>query len=117
MTNIDTMPPGPELDAMVAERVMGWRKRPDSIYWWEHERGGEPVAVIGVWLPSTNVAAAIQALERIMEPPVSATHWRAGWRCGPHCEIDDVFYAASDHGLAHAISLAALKAVAGRETT
>ena len=71
-TDIDKLEAGPELDARVAERVMGWFK----VRWREKPRRSEWVwrwcrtkatyyAAHGSWSPSTDWAAAGEVLEKL----------------------------------------------------
>lgn len=70
---IDALPAGRELDALVAERVMGWQLVPavngiESPWWWD---ANGPVHSMdksdwrGGWYPSTNIAAAWEVVERM----------------------------------------------------
>lgn len=57
---IRTMPAGPELDRIAAEKVMGWRQAPDYLSAWDN--GTRTVHKNG-WDPSTNVAHAWDLIE------------------------------------------------------
>jgi hypothetical protein len=71
MTNsIDTMPAGPELDALVAETVMGWplfRGPSNVLPCVEHDGNGLRVYGPGadVFCPSTSIAAAWLVVEKM----------------------------------------------------
>jgi hypothetical protein len=72
---IDAMPAGREMDALVAERVMGWVRHPDSMYrhWCERQPDGtlrfldqcEPLHTVRPWHPSTDIAAAWEVVEKL----------------------------------------------------
>lgn len=72
------MEPGPEMDALVAERVMGWRQHfRNTIHWvLEHEARsvgyGRPRAIFGEWQPSRDIIAAWEVVEKLMQ----RYHWR-----------------------------------------
>ena len=70
--------PGPELDRLVAERVMGWKAWRNSVpHHWAREEQGVLVptgwTINGetncgpVWSPSTDIVAALEALLHVME--------------------------------------------------
>jgi hypothetical protein len=67
------LPAGPELDRLVAEKVMGWRLD-EGLYWldsagkrtgWVHATGHDVYGGYRDWRPSTDIAAAWQLLEGI----------------------------------------------------
>lgn len=67
--NIDDMPAGPELDRLVAEKVMGWTAAPESVAtcgaWpncWTVSKHGH---IRNNWFPSTNIDHAWEVVERI----------------------------------------------------
>ena len=62
------MKPGPELDCLVAERVMGWQYDLLRDAWVKADGGH---AYAEVWKPSTDIAAAWEVLEHLRE---------RGWR-------------------------------------
>lgn len=108
------MKPGRELDALVAEKVMGWR-------WFTDEFNPRPVLVPPGMprqsaLPSfsTDIAAAWEVVERLrgMEPELSwndeARCWIVGFWKGP--SAPSTIHGSSDSA-PNAICLAALKAV------
>lgn len=52
--NIDTIPDGPELDMLIAEKVMGWRGE------------GLKAAEVGIlWCPSTHIAHAWEVMSKL----------------------------------------------------
>ena len=127
------MKPGPELDALVAERVMGWEAR-QGVLGCEVPPRGVPLGMGGwpTWSPSTDIAAAWEVVEKLRGPesnwnPSSPTHgdgprgqclkilidpmdFGGVWYwAGP----DDERFVLAKHGIPHAICLAALKAVEG----
>lgn len=108
----------PEIDRLVAERVMGWITYRHSaiqsgyggdVEFWE--KPGVSVIHKGDWRPTANIANAWQVVERVTDPrtlgdcgfPV-ATHFRHWWRGSDLCRDT-----AADAALK--ISLAALSAV------
>ena len=118
------MEPGPELDALVAEKVMGWEQRHPK-HWAECAGTGglgdsfEYRRSQAEWSPSTSIADAWEVVENIKHP-----HRRSvfvGFDCailteGPYqcCvnEPDGLCVASAWADTApHAICLAALKAV------
>jgi len=61
---------GPELDALVAEKVMGWHRAACSN--WTERRSGQPwldvdslSAANPFWSPSTDIAAAWEVVEKV----------------------------------------------------
>ncbi len=85
MTDYSTLPPGPELDALVAEKVMGWTKQEDgawtsprslalSNYPWQNYEAiwdatrwpyGDDDHPEEVWSPSTNIAHAFEVVDEM----------------------------------------------------
>jgi len=77
------MKPGPELDALVAEKVMGWERRP-TIHgyegWWSEQGwrwavAGQTKDDRGEWMPSTKITCAWEVFHAISEfrsgfPPI-----------------------------------------------
>jgi len=64
---IEDMKAGRELDALVAEKVMGWKKvKWLGDYDWRDKDGEQPYTV-RAWNPSTDIAAAWQVVEKIQE--------------------------------------------------
>lgn len=70
MTRIEIfqMEAGREMDALVAEKVMGWieKKYPmgRALYWTDSD-GHSQRACIEAWNPSTNISAAWEVIEKI----------------------------------------------------
>ena len=104
------MKAGPELDALVAEKVMGWDLSFEFSTHGKKETGWlDPVAHFihrkGQWSPSEDIAAAWQVVEKALPGFVlteaSNQHWMA---CTAHVN-------ALGETPAHAICLAALKVV------
>ena len=110
------MEPGPELDALVAEKVMGWGRSERS--WWVTHKGAE---LCYSWSPSTNIAHAWEVVERFgPEWSVEIERWPHGgdkdWACRMVEFFKDKPGIKSQAGelaptAPHAICLAALKAV------
>lgn len=104
------MKPGPELDALVAEKVMGLSKEPPwpkpfkwYSRWWYYDRE---------FRPSTDIAAAWEVVEKMSEQGITVVVWAwPGGRFG--CDIAVINKADLINGdsAPHAICLAALKAV------
>ncbi|XEC97024.1 hypothetical protein AB6A23_11065 [Paenibacillus tarimensis] len=67
---IMNMRPGRELDALIAEKVMGWEKRylpmTDKEYWF-NPNSEDPVSMpwLDEWNPSTDIAAAFEVMEEL----------------------------------------------------
>lgn len=64
--NIDEMEAGREMDAMVAEKVMGWER--GAVCWMiPNNTPGERIGpLIDEWQPSTDIAAAWEAVEKCL---------------------------------------------------
>lgn len=95
---IERMPAGREMDALVAKYVMGWRPhfRNSAFYVPEAEECslmGRPKAAIGEWCPSTNIAAAMEVVERLS----MTHHWRL---CTPFMPGAKFFAGLTEHGIA-----------------
>lgn len=62
---------GREMDALVAEHVMGWKKRPLSgLCWWKSVDGEWcPAATWGAWQPSTKAAPALWVVNAMRDRP------------------------------------------------
>lgn len=67
-TALDTIPAGRDLDALVAERVMGWHVQYTRIgdYWMGATRH-DPTWSVKEFTPSTDIAAAWLVVERMRE--------------------------------------------------
>ncbi len=122
-------PPGPELDALVAEKVMGlevswWslHPHPDPDEWHEvllpDDKGDMPTRQVGgpggrtVSPYSTSIAAAWEVVEKFVSHGCAA--WvegdgHTGYRAG--CTSQRGRFEAEGETAPHAICLAALKAV------
>ena len=119
--------PGPELDALVAEKVMEWVRRNGSWYdtfrppyratqeqgyWVTALRRKEIVSMFSWFCPSTSVADAWEAVEKLRAEGRwwSIENCEAGWnvQTGPTL-LEQVVAVAPT--APHAICLAALKAV------
>lgn len=116
MTQYDA---GRELDALVAEKVMGWEQRlsveDDANDRWVYQTGTKPpyavARLMDMWHPSTSIADAWLVVEKLggnfcLNTPLQTS----GWQCvigGPH--FADVTASTAPH----AICLAALRAVEG----
>lgn len=62
--------PGRELDALVAEKVMGWDDSGDGEWRNEFDR---PIESIRLWRPSTDISAAWEVVEKMNELDFSIT--------------------------------------------
>jgi hypothetical protein len=117
------MKAGRELDALIAEQVMGWTKRsiPDEIvgpeWYWCSEAG--PKQLVSSWRPSTEIHWAWMVVERLRGQhcctKLYSDHGYV-WECtlikefdDPHAGEQPLFGQAETAPLA--ICLAALKAV------
>jgi len=102
-----------ELDAQVAEKVMGWKKLGEWRYSWENAEGTH------VWLPlfGKEMSAAWLVVEKMREQDYDVTiavrpKLEYGCRIAPRCEFNTpsvIFKSAPT--APEAICLAALKAV------
>ena len=66
---IEEMEAGPEMDALVAEQVMGWHwgEAEDGVATWTHTDSGIAWAVAEpTFSPSTNIADAWQVVEKLI---------------------------------------------------
>ena len=118
--NIDEMKPGRELDALVAEKVMGWRRVSEGEpYFWPTQKMIDRIKelhpdVLAVdYFPAPLFSADIAAAWQIVE--------KADWWQMESVETGEVWvilainesysYDATANAAPHAICLAALKAV------
>ena len=71
---IDEMPAGREMDALIAEKVMGWRVHLRNTAWWvlaglENESSCGPIKAMTCgsdrWSPSTDIVAAWKVLMKL----------------------------------------------------
>ena len=120
------MKAGHELDALVAEKVMGWHIQQLSSYsfaaWFDSDNSQtgwteEPDDYdslryfIGVWHPSTNIEAAWEVVERVKDWRITLSggeYEGDGWSVGVTNNTDTYYGLADTAPLA--ICLAALKA-------
>lgn len=60
---------GRNLDAAVAERVMGWQRQPDYNYWMSFPAGEsfKLHALIATWRPFESIEAAMEVVEKVRE--------------------------------------------------
>lgn len=71
---------GRDLDAEVAERVMGWARQPDYNYWMTFLAGSFQLrALIATWKPSESVDTAMQVEDRIAELGKQGDYIAALW--------------------------------------
>lgn len=63
--NIDDMPAGPEMDRLVAERVMGWEPKPPRWNGWWYYEDHRPDEDSKCFQPSTNIAHAWEVVDRM----------------------------------------------------
>ena len=118
------MNPGRELDALVAEKVMGWwwgdDESPAGAGWYEHD---DPKRARD-WSPSQNIADAWEVVEKLVADGFSPDllHMphqpESSWTCHIDNSLGDTktyigipVAACSGKTVPHAICLAALKAV------
>lgn len=107
------MTPGSELDALIAEKVMGW-KDPEGISL--ALRDGRVVNTMdGVsWSPSTDIAAAWEVVGRVRERGFEVYvlgNPKTPWGCRIWDGNQEMGFVRSAESAPHAICLAALKAV------
>ena len=120
--NIDEMEAGPELDALMALRVMEGYQRKRAGAWRRHSRPTEQICYEcgeGGFMPSTDIAAALQVAEKV----ASNLHLWISMRRDPS-GVWEVRFGTSfdpwgpwsrDRNLPLAICRAALKAVQYQE--
>lgn len=119
MTNL---PPGRELDALIAEKVMGWKfeqRHPEAdngIFPWTRVDGIRAVAPPHY---SKSIADAWAVVEKWRElgfdVDITAHHgWQYGCRIAPKGTFNTSTHFESADTAPHAICLAALKAVEGK---
>lgn len=102
----DQMPAGPELDAIIAEKVMGWKRVPgtESGAWMDPcTNDGR----MGSWSPSTDIAAAWEVVEKLK---LSLIPTNKGWIVSQHHLFEGPF--GEDETAPLAICRAALAAIA-----
>ncbi len=108
--------PGPGLDALVAERVMGWRTDKISDRMWRVNEGDCWTRPKDGFAPSTSISAAWEVVEKMKTHKGSGwfnlywdddnEEWMAGW-----WQYDEWLLHDKAPTAPHAICLAALKAV------
>ena len=115
--NLTDLKPGPELDALVAEKVMGWTRSLDGLWHGQSGRtmriGRFAASVPYVWSPSTNISDAWQVVGQFTKE-----RWRiqlrylddGGWHCRITRKLDR--WEATAGSAPHAICRAALAAQA-----
>lgn len=113
------LPAGPELDALVATKVLGWRKTiPGELYWTDRKEPVKTLAPVkcevSKWSPSTRIDHAWEVMEKLGSLQVSKftnDRWHAcrtqdgDWDC---CD----WYSIADTAPL-CICYAALRAVGG----
>ena len=107
------MKPGPEMDALIAEKVMGWYKdRSDKGMWRTNK--GSLIGYLNSFTPSTEIAPAWQVVEKMgmvtIEDggkSVGQKEWSVGFVLQGSCGN---WVHGSGDTAPHAICLAALKA-------
>lgn len=118
---------GRELDALIAEKVMGWKlsKQQVSADAWDDVWRNEDnrlMAYCRKWKPSIDISAAWRVVEKLKEGyRVSIHSWGDGWQCAleikdgkPRYPGMDIAHEGDVHAegkIAMAISLAALKTI------
>jgi hypothetical protein len=124
MTTAD-LQPGPELDRLIAERVMEWEYGQTGTDYSGYYKPGHPPLKEpmrhGHFSPSTNIAHAWEAAEKLKELGVLLLVFphREAWAvgilerepCHPDHFLDDSLNGIVYGKVPHAICLAALKAV------
>ncbi len=123
-----SLKPGPELDALIAEKVMEWELKPHEnkdfwpFFWIMSVPTGRIDGGIGSWSPSTDIAHAWEVVEKVREAWSNFNlHSANGWGASfgdirmLEPELDDVTErwtpVCNAPTAPHAICLAALKAV------
>ncbi len=89
---MDQFPAGPELDGLIAEKVMGWLPHQDLIHWyrtttgWRITRPHGPASSdhegVTPFMPSTNIADAWEVIEKLssLQPCVLRLP-NGSWQC------------------------------------
>jgi hypothetical protein len=110
-----------KIDALVAEKVMGWRVHHRNTAWWvkaeeENSAVSRPIAFVGTWAPSEDIADAWEVVEKMRG---SVHDISVGWHDNKYTAVItvvidtkcgfDQFQASADTA-PMAICLAALKA-------
>lgn len=63
---VEEIKTGRDLDALVAERVMGWKRLPDYNYWMTFNDGSFQLhTLLSKWNPSTDISFAMQVVEKM----------------------------------------------------
>lgn len=83
--NYDDLPAGPEMDRLMAEKVMGWKIHCRNTSLWvvadqEHKILDEVKAAVDCWRPSRSIVHAFEVIEKmsnIMVAPASFGRWQA----------------------------------------
>ena len=128
MSDIDNMPAGREMDALIAEKVMGWRVHFRNTAWWVKAEDEKEAIVKKVgfacgndrFMPSTDIAAAWKVAEKVGEKYDCVIFRDRDTDKKPYCQFvycdngdEDTFeeYIAEAETVPLAICRAALKAV------
>jgi hypothetical protein len=101
------MNPGRELDALVAERVMGWNSMGDS--WASGPSQSDRTHKKDSWKPSEDIAAAWEVVEKL--PGFRLRKLNGAYWCTFANNWDDELIDATEETAPHAICVAALKAL------
>lgn len=116
--DIDKLVAGRELDALLAEKVMGWKPSKDGRYWdgpdaSRHREDGPWLdAGESVWSPSQDIVAAWEVLEKVQEIGSLQNFGGFGWRCEIHTTTPGYHDCAGEADTAPlAICRAALRSV------
>jgi len=108
------MEPSPEMDRLVAERVMGWEERTEPARWVEVESGAEKPTgwfINGktnrkpVWAPSTEVKAAIRVMEELRRRGYDVSIEKEGLTWTIELRGEDYYSVASSEGSKRMIQL------------
>jgi len=101
------LPPGPELDALIATKVMGW----GIIHYAGHQIIQRPGITMNEWSPSQSIADAWEVVEKLKHADnFEIAFYEGEWVVGSYVN-DEPIWEASAATLPHAICLAALKAI------
>ena len=116
MTDYADMKPA-EIDALVAERVMGWRQ--DTYGFWRDGPAGAESFVHQEWSPSTSIADAWEVVERMAELNFRVSlcqltrdpHWLVRFEDAITEKTCGEFWSSSPVAAPLAICIAALRAL------
>jgi len=108
------MEPSPEMDRLIAEKVIGWEERTKPARWVEVESGTEKPTgwfINGktnrkpVWAPSTDVKAAIRVMEELRRRGYDVSIEKEGLTWTIELQGEDYYSVASSEGSTRMIHL------------